>query len=559
LRFQKNQLLNLAIALLFSSLILLLSQHDILKRLELASLDFSFRLRGTLPYNKRIVIVEITDDDISNIGRWPWPRTWLAAMTKALTDLGAQTIFFDFVLSEPSSETDDELFDAAVKQSERIYLPFVFKSRSFETYDSLKPLLRFSANAMGTGSINIYPDRDGIIRKINLLFNSKDNLYLSAAMKIAMDYRDYSFKQITPRQIVIKNELSELKIPTVEENKMYLNWLGTWENTFKHYRFLDILNGYQDFKEKKETAIYLPDFKNSICLVGLTAIGLQDIKAVPVQAEYPGIGITATAISNILDNNFVTPVSPWVNVLTFYALCLIPAFLILGLKPFEEILSVFAFGATYFYLHYILFRGGLILNLSTNLIGLFATYITVSAYNFFRISLEKQKLFKMSVTDGMTGLYNRRYFDMLLETEFMLSKINSRNIFCIAMCDIDNFKNFNDKYGHQVGDLVLRNVAYTLKTAVRSSDIVARYGGEEMIVLLRGASFKDGMAVAEKMRKLVEILPLKDDSNIYAVTVSFGVAFSRLDDNPSTLIKRADEGLYAAKNAGKNRVSSIEK
>ena len=127
------------------------------------------------------------------------------------------------------------------------------------------------------------------------------------------------------------------------------------------------------------------------------------------------------------------------------------------------------------------------------------------------------------------------------------------------MSDVDHFKHFNDTYGHQVGDLVLREVAEGLKACVRSSDVVARYGGEEMIVLLRGASLENGLVVAEKLRKSVEGRVVKDENNTYQVTVSLGVATFRAADTEESVIKRADAGLYKAKNAGRNQVATEEK
>jgi diguanylate cyclase len=126
------------------------------------------------------------------------------------------------------------------------------------------------------------------------------------------------------------------------------------------------------------------------------------------------------------------------------------------------------------------------------------------------------------------------------------------------MSDVDHFKHFNDTYGHQLGDLVLKDVANTLKSSVRSSDIAARYGGEEMVLLLRSASLKDGLNIAEKIRKAVENYELKDRNSSYKVTISLGVSIFKATDNADGVIKRADEALYKAKESGRNRVATLE-
>ena len=125
------------------------------RRLELASLDLTFRLRGSIPYNSNIVLVEITDSDIAKIGRWPWKRAWHAAMAKSLKELGAKTTYFDIVFSEASSEEDDIVFEEAIKLSKNVYLPFAFQSFPYEIDNALFPLKRFSSNARGLGAANI--------------------------------------------------------------------------------------------------------------------------------------------------------------------------------------------------------------------------------------------------------------------------------------------------------------------------------------------------------------------------------------------------------------------
>ena len=277
-----------------------------------------------------------------------------------------------------------------------------------------------------------------------------------------------------PRQIILSNPKREIKIPLSEKNIMLINWPGEWQNTFKHYSFLEVLAGYKDFFDQKKPKINITDFKDSLCLVAVTAIGLYDIRSVPLQPEYPGIGIVATSVSNIIDKNFLFDPPDGVNTLLLYILTLMPAFLIFGEKPLRETVFVFLMCGVYFMANFLFFKNGLMLHLATPLLGLFASYLTVETYNFVRVSMERQNFFKMSIVDGLTGLFNIRYFKMLLETEFMLAEPDPNKKFSIVMMDIDHFKHFNDTYGHQVGDLVLKEVANVLKASVRSLDIVAR-------------------------------------------------------------------------------------
>lgn len=558
MRRTQSLFLNVVVALSSAALILLLSHTGFLKRLELASLDFAFRLSKPLPFSDRILIVEISDADIQHIGRWPWERSWHAAMAKALTDLGARSIYFDIIFSETSTEKEDSLFAEAIKEAKNIYLPFVFQEPSLDIKNALLPLKRFSVHLKGSGAINISPDIDGVFRKLPLIFKDGDELSLSVALAVALDYTGLSIKDIKPGYIELAHPQEKIKLPLIEKNKMLINWQGKWKDTFKHYSFLEVLEGYKDFSENKKPRIKINDFKDSICLVAATAIGLYDVRPIPLEPEYPLIGVLANAISNILNKNFITLPPDWVGVIVLFILSLIPAFFVLGERPLWETIYVFLAGVIFLFLHFFLFKKGIFLDSSRPFLGLCASYFSVGIYRFIHISLERQRFFKLSVVDGLTGLFNLRYFKVLLKNEFHMAKLDPSKEFCIIMCDIDHFKRFNDTYGHQGGDSVLKEVANTLKSSVRSSDIVARYGGEEMIILLRGSSLNEGAAIAEKIRNNVENLVVKDQNNAYKVTISLGVSVFLPIDEPDSIIKRADNCLFKAKHLGRNRVESAE-
>ena len=130
---------------------------------------------------------------------------------------------------------------------------------------------------------------------------------------------------------------------------------------------------------------------------------------------------------------------------------------------------------------------------------------------------------------------------------------------CLMLLDIDHFKNFNDTYGHQTGDQVLRLVAMTLKSNIKGKDLAARYGGEEFVAILPETDLEGAIIVADNIRKAIqakELLKRSTNEKLGRITASFGVAVFRPADTASTLIERADRCLYAAKHAGRNRVVS---
>ena len=176
-------------------------------------------------------------------------------------------------------------------------------------------------------------------------------------------------------------------------------------------------------------------------------------------------------------------------------------------------------------------------------------------------NLKRLSTFEMeSITDPLTGIYNRRYLERRLADEIARASRYGMP-FSVLLIDIDHFKRVNDIYGHQVGDLVLEGMAQLIVATLRTTDIVARYGGEEIMVILPGTPVKTAADLAERLRKIVEDasfeVPAELDREISAlgVTVSIGVAcFSQHTKAMQDLIQGADKALYRAKHEGRNRV-----
>lgn len=170
-------------------------------------------------------------------------------------------------------------------------------------------------------------------------------------------------------------------------------------------------------------------------------------------------------------------------------------------------------------------------------------------------ALTYDHLQKMVALDPLTGIYNRRFGMTRLSEEFSRS-IRSSTPLGLIMLDIDFFKKVNDCYGHLAGDRVLIQVIKTVEKSIRKGDIFMRYGGEEFLIILPGASKEDSRAVSEKMRRMVEDTSVTEGDQIIRVTVSIGVtSYPELDvDNEHDFVKHVDEALYQAKETGRNKV-----
>ena len=163
-----------------------------------------------------------------------------------------------------------------------------------------------------------------------------------------------------------------------------------------------------------------------------------------------------------------------------------------------------------------------------------------------------------ALTDSLTGVANRKQFDNMLRYRIQ----EARNLdypLTLTICDIDFFKKFNDTWGHQTGDQVIRFVAATLERLALKDHLVARYGGEEFAIIMPRVNTHEAVPVLERMRRAIEVKKLKRKStgdSLGNVTMSFGAAELTEEDSCSSLIRRADERLYVAKRNGRNQVSA---
>ena len=175
----------------------------------------------------------------------------------------------------------------------------------------------------------------------------------------------------------------------------------------------------------------------------------------------------------------------------------------------------------------------------------------LAAFWMRKLSRLNRELARLSVTDRLTGIYNRMKLDEALAAEIQRCRRYDQAL-AIVLLDIDHFKRINDTYGHQAGDRALIDIAHLLSEGSRETDVVGRWGGEEFMIVLPHTDLTGAGRLAEKMRTTIAA---HEFSGIGQQTASFGVAAYRIDDQPNDLVARADAALYEAKHAGRNRVA----
>lgn len=166
------------------------------------------------------------------------------------------------------------------------------------------------------------------------------------------------------------------------------------------------------------------------------------------------------------------------------------------------------------------------------------------------------KMYQSATLDPLTSLFNRRTFEERLEEEFSVITRHKMEA-CLAVVDVDHFKQVNDQYGHHAGDIVLRNLAGKLKEGVRTGDLVGRWGGEEFILYIRQAGLEGAVILLERLRAEIEAMeiPVSPDTTL-RVTVSSGVVALVAFQDWRAAFQKADEALYTSKAEGRNRVTA---
>jgi diguanylate cyclase (GGDEF)-like protein len=401
------------------------------------------------------------------------------------------------------------------------------------------------------GLTNVIRSNDGIIRAVSPVLVYKDKYYPYLSFKAGSDYLkmkdDNNFVIDSKRNLIV----SETKIPLTKTGEAILNWYGPSEtHTFVPF--------YKVIGEMEGTNLNKFDFKDKIVIIGTTAMSLHDTKSVPIQAEvYPGAEVHATFINNMLDNNFIKKTDRVTNI-----------FILIGVIALVGVIAMFSTSTLFATLSTILFT----------IAYLFIAYYTMELYNLwipvvipiiaivlaFTLSMLAKYLmksrdfeyqYKLATIDGLTELYNHRYFQDTLKKQIDISRRYNQPV-SLIICDIDFFKKFNDTYGHQAGDAVLRQVAQTLKKNSRTTDYVCRYGGEEMSIILPNTGVEEAVLLANRICSAVSEKPFHlTPVDTAPVTISLGVAtFPDNAQTPQDLIEWADKGLYYAKEHGRNQV-----
>lgn len=538
---------------------------------------------GSKKASKDIVIVAIDDATyeyiLDNYGEWPLPRDTYAKIINYLEKQSPRAIAFDlmFVKSLKSKNQADEALVQTFKKYNNLYTSMNFDNQSEDlrippelpkkltinvknnsdidfnqlTYTNCRTILEGILNATSNiGIINVSRSDDGVLRKMPLVVKYKNDFYPQLALKVGLNYLG---EKQTSYEIDKNSEfkLGDRKIFLDKDGSAILNWYGP-AGTYTYipmYQLIKAVNG-----EKTELDY---DFSNKIIYFGTTAASLFDIKTVPAGKIYPGVEVQATYVNNIIDNNFIRKVNRGYTIALSILLALLIASVVSRVSSAfaASMMSLSAYLIYILIAYYSMKFEHLWLEVIYPLIFSIAAFTCAYIIKYLIKSRDFEQQYRLATTDGLTELYNHRYFQEQIRMQVEQSKRYNNN-FSLIIIDIDFFKKFNDTFGHQSGDAVLRQVAQTLKKNVRATDIVCRYGGEEMSIILPNTGKDEALSTAQKICERVANRKFKLSGDRETnVTISLGVSTFPFDGNSaSAIIEEADKRLYNAKHNGRNQV-----
>jgi diguanylate cyclase (GGDEF)-like protein len=563
----------LAIAPSATVLLIALGQAGTLQALEWAALDQLFCLRPPEAPDQRVMILTISDEDITTLGTWPISDNVLATTLRKLKRHKPRVIALDIYRDlpvEPGHQQLNQLFKTTPN--------LIGAEKRFGHRKVPPPKILAKLNQIG--AIDTIEDADGRIRR-GLLSgqDSSNKVFLSLGAKAALAYLEK--ENIAPQPNKDNTyDLGRARIFPFQGNdggyvradsggyQILLNFRGPQER-FQTLPLSDVLSDRMSDELIRDRIVF----------IGYTAESANDFVRTPYDGHSvtqflrtPGVFIHANLASQLLSSalegrSFLQTIPDpleWVWLLIWVSVSLVVSRKILQAPWLNKHLSYAIWFVGILTTELGLLLTSYLLFILSWWIPIVAPMLGILVSSVMTLIWYGQKLQRLAYFDGLTQIANRRYFDQRLA-----QYAQNPGTLSLILCDVDCFKIYNDTYGHQAGDVCLQQVASALRRAVRRNDIVARYGGEEFAVILPNTDLAAAAMVAERILNQVRSLKLehKNSTAKKHVTLSCGVTCvlvnrQRLQSvtwSFSELIAEADGALYQSKKEGRDRYTLIQK
>ncbi len=376
----KEHYLHARIFLVVIAVIGLASWFRLFEPQERVSYDLRFKMRPALQSRDQIAIIEIDDDTLKDLRQWPLPRAFHATLVNDLAALGAKKIVFDLLFSEVSA--DDEVFLEAMARAGNVYLPAVYdltekspKNVRAHSDRILGDVLGSYKKAIaGTGHANSWVDDDGKVRRMPLFVRSGGKDIPCLGLAVAAGEYGLRFEKISVGGgHVLIDDL--LRVPVSSDGSFLVNYPGFWEESYRRFSYVKVLKACAERRQGQKPSLDLNVFKDKICFIGLTATGTADLRANPLEAVYPDVGVQVSMVDGLLQRKFIADAGVGVNTAINLAIFLLAVVLCLKYPLFKAFVFTAAAALLYFVATVVLFNWkGVWIDLFFPLVILSATY-----------------------------------------------------------------------------------------------------------------------------------------------------------------------------------------
>ncbi|CAN4278497.1 diguanylate cyclase [Pseudoxanthomonas sp. LjRoot125] len=507
-------------------------------------------VRGAAPEaDPRIVVVDIDQKSLAELGRWPWSRRVHAQLVDRLRLAETKGIAFNILLSEPAlfDPEGDALLARAISRSGRVVLPVLAEpvQRNGASVE-LMPIPEFAASAASLGHAEMVLDDDGVARSVYLRAGLGSPHWPALALALLqLDQPNGGAPELPGRRLVTTDAPAPAQDDWVRDHEVRIPF-ALPPNAFRHVSYTDVLN----------QRIPPSTLRGNWIVVGVNATGMGQYARAPGQplnAGMSGADYQANLLNMLLKDAAITPLGEGWQALLSALLAALPLLLsaLPGLRRVWLPTVMTMAGAVV--LSVVLLRYGHAWFSPVPALLVLALGASLWIYRLLR------RTHKQAQSDALTGLANRSRFDQALDQELRVARRSGQPLSLLVM-DIDHFKQLNDTQGHTVGDAALKALGRVLRSrARRPRDLVARLGGDEFAVLLPETSAQAAATIATTIHVDLANLGRKPHgANASAsppFTASIGIhTFQSGDDlGPEDVFDRADAALYRAKQTGRNR------
>ena len=486
-----RKVLILTISSFAISLLIFLS--NVLGAFELKAYDLFSRYLNPARSSNDIVIIQIDQSSIDVLSKeditWPWPRQMYAPIIEYLSR--ADAIFMDVLFTEPSSygQEDDAILAEAIKKASNVYLPFVLtrqeKTMTSEDLEFIKrisirdtiyPSLTFNSavapidvlkkSIEGSGNVAIFPDEDGIYRRIPLVFGLKQyaisNLILGYLIEKGM-------VKIVHGSIYAQ----DTQIPLTDG--MFLIRYSREKNPFSVFSAIDILGSYSDVSKSKNPALQKDFFKGKMVFIGLTAAGLYDLKPTSVSSISTGVFIQATTLANIINKDFIRPVNSTFVIVLMLLICFFVCYFVL--RSYSLFINLSIFSLSLFIVIEMLatlFKEAIYINIISPITSLVMSFIIAVAYSY---AVEGRERLFLSRT--FSQYMDAKVADYLLRNPNLIKPGGQVMRVAIFFVDIAGFTSISEKHSAEKVATMLHRVLNSLtEVIIKGNGVIDKYIGD---------------------------------------------------------------------------------